>query len=416
MNELSYGYEGYEDYKAKLDNALGAAVENFVLIGYLLRVAKEDPTILADSEYETVQEMAKAEYGLEQSQVSRFISINERYGDGPELLPQYRGYGQSKLSEMLSLPAAVADEIPKEATREDIREIKREIAEENNITDIEVAIERAENPNIGIVKAFFKDWIAKNPEKYISLSMGGMYEELFEKCTLVARVPGEGKILMTEKDEEITLTNLRTNEKMQLKGNEADDIFWELVNRREDGKCIEDANPFTKSRWEEMTGETFPEEKKAAQKQEKSEKTENAPAHKLTTAPASEERPDPIETDEDAEAENVSEVPDNALNKPEVVEEAPETASETHEEISKEEIETTEESEPLPFPDEEPKEKAHIEESHEAQCRKMAKGILDVLDRFEKGAGTIEGNWSEIEWLADNIKGLVKKVKKELEG
>ena len=85
MNELSYGYESYEEYKEQLDKALGAAVENFVVIGYLLRTAKEDPTILAGSGYSSIKEMAKEEYGLDESQVSRFISINERYGDGPEL-------------------------------------------------------------------------------------------------------------------------------------------------------------------------------------------------------------------------------------------------------------------------------------------------------------------------------------------
>ena len=254
MNELSYGYESYEEYKAQLDKALGAAVENFVIIGYLLRTAKEDPTILEGSGYNSINDMAKAEYGLDGSQVSRFISINERYGDGPELLPQYRGFGQSKLSEMLSLPAAVAEELPQTITRAEIRELKEEIREEKKITDIEVAIERAQYPDIDIWEEFFKDWAKKHPTEFIELRDDDLYE-CFRNKVLTARVPGEGAL--TEDGESFTLTNMRDSSKHIMVINDFTSMVIELAQGDEPVPF-----PFNREQWEKLTGETFPEEKK----------------------------------------------------------------------------------------------------------------------------------------------------------
>ena len=62
-------------------------------IGYLLKVAR-DTNILAESGYATVTDFAKAEYGIDKTQVSRFISINDRFsedGYSDHLLTSYKG-------------------------------------------------------------------------------------------------------------------------------------------------------------------------------------------------------------------------------------------------------------------------------------------------------------------------------------
>ena len=99
--------------KAELDGELQRTAEGFVRIGYLLKVAR-DTNVLAESGYNSVAEFAQAEYGLDKSQVSRFIRINDEYseeGYSDRLQERYREFGYAKLSLMLLLPAAVNEEI-----------------------------------------------------------------------------------------------------------------------------------------------------------------------------------------------------------------------------------------------------------------------------------------------------------------
>lgn len=66
-----------------------------------------DTRILAESGYQNVVEFAKAEYGDDKTQVSRFMNINDKFSEGgyaPELKAEYQGFGYAKLSIMLSLP------------------------------------------------------------------------------------------------------------------------------------------------------------------------------------------------------------------------------------------------------------------------------------------------------------------------
>ena len=281
MNELGFEriepeINHYSDLKKAVDNAMAQAVENFVLIGYLLRKAKEEPELLLGSGYSDYKEFAQSEYGLEESQVSRFISINERYGDGAQLLPQFRGYGQSKLAEMLTLPAAVAEELPKDITRQEIRDLKKEIAEENKISELELHVERAEHPNVDIWREFLKDWMHRNPQKYLEIDIDDEYETLLMNCALTARVPGEGKFMMTEKDREITLTNLRTSEKQKLTTEEVEDLIDEINSE----------NLFTVAAWQEIFGEDFP---RIAPAQEPSDK-ENKPKSEENEAETTENK------------------------------------------------------------------------------------------------------------------------------
>lgn len=136
----------YQEYKRELDAVLTRTAEDFVQIGYLLKVAR-DTDILAESGYATVTDFAKAEYGIDKTQVSRFISINDRFSEGgysDHLLPNYKGFGYAKLTLMLQIPDEINEALPPTLSKAEIQDIKDEVDAESKVTDIEVEIERAE--------------------------------------------------------------------------------------------------------------------------------------------------------------------------------------------------------------------------------------------------------------------------------
>ena len=136
----------YQEYKQELDTVLTRTAEDFVQIGYLLKVAR-DTNVLAESGYATVTDFAKAEYGIDKTQVSRFISINDRFsedGYSDHLLPSYKGFGYAKLTLMLQIPDEINEVLPPTLSKAEIQDIKDEVDAESKVTDIEVEIERAE--------------------------------------------------------------------------------------------------------------------------------------------------------------------------------------------------------------------------------------------------------------------------------
>lgn len=144
--ELMEYTKTYQEYKKELDAVLTRTAEDFVQIGYLLKVAR-DTNILAESGYATVTDFAKAEYGIDKTQVSRFISINDRFsedGYSDHLLPSYKGFGYAKLTLMLQIPDEINEALPPTLSKAEIQDIKDEVDAESKVTDIEVEIEKAE--------------------------------------------------------------------------------------------------------------------------------------------------------------------------------------------------------------------------------------------------------------------------------
>ena len=144
--ELMEYTKTYQEYKRELDAVLTRTAEDFVQIGYLLKVAR-DTNVLAESGYATVTDFAKAEYGIDKTQVSRFISINDRFsedGYSDHLLPSYKGFGYAKLTLMLQIPDEINEALPPTLSKAEIQDIKDEVDAESKVTDIEVEIEKAE--------------------------------------------------------------------------------------------------------------------------------------------------------------------------------------------------------------------------------------------------------------------------------
>lgn len=128
MEQITIVLNDMEDVKREIDNCQKKAVKSVVELGYILRKA-DDAELFREEGYSSIFKFAEAEYGWNQSQTSRFMDINREFskdGYSTELQDRYIGYGQTKLSEMLTLPDNIREELSPEMKREDIREAKRE--------------------------------------------------------------------------------------------------------------------------------------------------------------------------------------------------------------------------------------------------------------------------------------------------
>lgn len=115
------------EMKQKLKQELLGVKQSFVRIGYALRKI-DDAKLYEQDGYKSVAEFAKAEYGLEGSTVSRFMSINREYyidGYSERLKPEYADFNRSQLEEMLKLPEADREMITPDTARKEIRDIKK---------------------------------------------------------------------------------------------------------------------------------------------------------------------------------------------------------------------------------------------------------------------------------------------------
>lgn len=227
----------YQEYKQELDAVLTRTAEDFVQIGYLLKVAR-DTNILAESGYATVTDFAKAEYGIDKTQVSRFISINDRFsedGYSDHLLTSYKGFGYAKLTLMLQIPDEINEVLPPTLSKAEIQDIKDEVDAESKVTDIEVEIEKAE-------AAAVTDWSILPPEgsplKRNLWQLGKEQENLFRKlweicnkgqyprsasimdalipqgdAVYTVRIPGERRTQIIINSDGATVINLKTLER-----------------------------------------------------------------------------------------------------------------------------------------------------------------------------------------------------------
>lgn len=231
-------YSDYRGYKEQLDRAITETTQNFVVIGHLLMQAR-DTDILASSGYTSMGDFARSEYGLDESVTSRFINIAERYGDGSgRLRAEYASYTYSKLGEMLTLPSEVASIVTPDMTVKDIREIKEEIQEEQQISDVEVMIEAAEQEEPDILTEFIKSYLEERPEEFKALARTEDITKAYDilapqgRVTLIARVPGTGKIMISiESMDEVKAVYVRENRSEKLTFEDIDNAASRLFER-----------------------------------------------------------------------------------------------------------------------------------------------------------------------------------------
>ncbi len=301
----------YSELKSRLDTEMNTAAQSFIRIGYLLRLAR-DTDVLAGSGYTDVADFAKAEYGLDRSQVSRFIRINERFGNGAALQEQYEGFGSSKLSEMLMLPDSVAEELPWEASKSEIRALANDLAEdEKKTSDLEIAME--EHSDDSVWQQAFREYFHLRPAEYVMLA-----ERMAEGYPTIAlmdimapngialktiRLPGIGKVTISFRgNRPVSLLQVRSGDREE----------------KEVGQLAEELQAFfaqvkdlsARGAWSMLYQEPFP------QDEEENIREPEPSVQEQSVAPA--------QLDSESE-ENAQEEPEKAEEKPEPAKKAPET-------------------------------------------------------------------------------------------
>lgn len=214
--------KGFQAFQEAMDHEIKEASEGFVRIGYLLKVAR-DTDILHESGFKSVAEFASSRYGLTADIVSRYIAINDRFSEGgysDRLAERYQAFGVTKLAEMLTLPDEVIAAVPTTATRQEIREIKAEIAEEMKRTDLEVILEEPKVELATLAQETLYQYFDKMPERY-SQVFTAVYQPDAEEALLEAlaptgsgmamvRVEGRGKLMFSIDGREISIVNVRS--------------------------------------------------------------------------------------------------------------------------------------------------------------------------------------------------------------
>ena len=222
-------FKSFVEFEAAFDAEVRRVDVGFVRIGYYLRVAK-DTNILQDSGYANMEEFAWKKYKIDKSQASRFININIRFSEGgysDKLIDQFTGYGVAKLGELLTLPDEIIEELPPELTRSEIQEVKKEFREEQKISELEVMMEEKPVPEeeMTILEQWMDMYMRDNPERFLQIKQIYLSEDKVQTALDIlapagaaaemARIQGAGRLMLSVrgKDQNLTLTNIRSNAK-----------------------------------------------------------------------------------------------------------------------------------------------------------------------------------------------------------
>ena len=235
MNELITS--NYAEFKRELDTEIKREAEGFVKIGYLLRLARETD-ILKESEYANVNDFARKEYGLDASQVSRFISINERFSEGgysERLEEKYEGFGVAKLSIMLQLPESINENLTPDYTKSEINALREEVKEEAKTTDIEIMMEpKTDNPFTAAVKEMLKaePATARMLKEISELNDPKEYKDVIAPYGAIksVRLEGIGRVMLKFDDSDtVKLIKVRENVTEEYRLHELADAIQDFL-------------------------------------------------------------------------------------------------------------------------------------------------------------------------------------------
>ena len=316
MNEVLYT-KTFNEWQQELDTELVKSAESFVKIGYLLKVAR-DTDILANTGYANVVEFAKARYGLDKTQVSRFIHINDRFSEGgnsAELQDRYKGMGYAKLTIMLQLPDEINEEISADISKSEIEDIKKEIDEENKISDIEVWMEGTQEDaeKYNELGQVMYQLLHDMPELFTKIAQSSIEtEELMNilapsgEMIYSVRIPGTGRLMLSIKINtgRITITNVRSMEKTEWNIEDLADFVVDILSRA-------DTEDPAKA-WTSIYKEEYPKKAEIAPVQQ--EKPVQRKEKKVQKAKI--EKPKPQSVEENTEEEQIP-GQDSVLNHPE---------------------------------------------------------------------------------------------------
>ena len=321
----------FDEWQQALDTEFSKSAESFIRIGYLLKIAR-DTDILKDTPYANVIDYAKTRYGLDKTQVSRFIAINERFGskeDDSALGDKYKGFGYAKLALMLNMPDEIIEEISPDYSKSEIEDIKKEIDEEKKISDIEILIEGKEEciKKLNELEQVLHQLFHDNPELFMKI-----HTSTYETAELIdifapagemiysVRLLGVGRLMLSIKADSgrITITNVRNMEKTEWNIEELAEsvinIFSMAVDTEDPAKA-----------WTSIYKEEYPKKAEVAPVQQ--EKPVQRKEKKVQKAKIEKPKPQPVE----------EQIPgqDNVLNHPEYLPENGNNKADSTENVQK---------------------------------------------------------------------------------
>lgn len=272
----------YQDLEKAADRTAAKIKEGFMEMGYILKVAR-DTDILAGSGYGNHEEFAEKRYGLDKGTVSRYIRIVERFsvgGNSHTLQEGYKSIGFAKLSLMLHMPDAIAEEITESYSKQEVQAIKEEIDAERAVSDIEVAIEAAEVP-----EAEKAGNLLDKAVRQLGREQQALYHRLHDVYTVegtasmvmdllapqgdavyMVRIPGTGRLMLSFSGDAASVTNVRSGEKERYS---AEDVLAAVMGTMHPGPV--------KDSWQQEYGEPMNPASAEKPVQEGNEKTETAP-------------------------------------------------------------------------------------------------------------------------------------------
>lgn len=231
-------FAGYKEFETAADRTAIKIKEGFMEMGYILKIAR-DTDILAGSGYTNVEEFAQRRYDLDKGTVSRYIRIVERFSEGGNshiLKENYKKMGFAKLSLMLHMPDAIAEELMESLSKNEVLAIKEELDAESMITDVELLIEKAEEaeakeqtPQIPVpaesetllTRAVYQ-FGKENPDIYRKIWQavaGADFQNIPDilapqgDAVLMCRIPGTGRVMISIEGKDATITAVRTGDK-----------------------------------------------------------------------------------------------------------------------------------------------------------------------------------------------------------
>lgn len=168
-----YANMTYEETKAGIRDGIAKIKESFVEVGYYLRKIQRTEEYKADG-YKDIWEFADQEYGLHRSTASRWMKMNELFsqnGESPYLKEEYQQFGKSQLQEMLYLEEDTRQQVTKDMTVREIRELRKteESIENPMQEEIPGQMEIHDYPEVteGVIEAEYKEVfpVLKNKEE-----------------------------------------------------------------------------------------------------------------------------------------------------------------------------------------------------------------------------------------------------------
>ena len=244
----------YRELKVAMDSEMSKAAESFVRIGYLFKMAR-DTDVLQESGYTSYLEFAQKEYGMDKSQVSRFINIHTKFSDPEDptrLNEKYQGFGSAKLAIMLTLPDTIIEELTPVFAKSDIQAVKEEIEAEGKVSDLEIIAEQAETTKEPDGQQDVLHQVVDqilDGDLYMRIKIrqalkSSRKEALLQEILAPAgeamhsvRIKGVGRLMLSVKglDTEIALINVRSDSKEMY--------TWETVIRAVEDYCTSHTDP-----------------------------------------------------------------------------------------------------------------------------------------------------------------------------